>query len=284
MEACDGSCFEEAYAAFNPTRSGSLEADGTPKEYWKEDRVVDALHAPTGNKEPLVVRLTSLQTRKETSKRGGVWCAREGESFSLGGRNDQLLTSSSAAGPARTSPSPASGPGSAASAAGSSGSWSASPELFGPGGFSSRTCPDSSPLARAADAASAAVFYGAIAAEAVAAVRRALPRRRRSAPTTAPTSPWSAPPWRTSAIASATGYWTHDTSEWPSDAAECSLSAVLMSLVSPKYSLSPRAASGILRRAERRGRDLPPALRGALERLAASTSPDGGPRTTSTSS
>jgi hypothetical protein len=35
-----------------------------------------------------------------------------------------------------------------------------------------------------------------------------------------------------------------------------------------KYSLSPRACSGILRRAERRGKELPPMLKKALEAVA----------------
>jgi hypothetical protein len=48
-----------------------------------------------------------------------------------------------------------------------------------------------------------------------------------------------------------------------------SLSEVLETGPLPeKYSLSPRACSGILRRAERRGKELPPMLKAAL--LAAS--------------
>lgn len=46
------------------------------------------------------------------------------------------------------------------------------------------------------------------------------------------------------------------------------LSAVLMKRVSPRYFLSPKAAAGILRRAQKRGRELPPALRQALTALA----------------
>lgn len=45
------------------------------------------------------------------------------------------------------------------------------------------------------------------------------------------------------------------------------------------FSLSPRAAAGILRRATKRGRTLPPALLAALTELA-STHPDGARRTT----
>ena len=52
-------------------------------------------------------------------------------------------------------------------------------------------------------------------------------------------------------------YLTLSISESPNDAVECSLSDVLESHVRPKYSLSPKAAQGILRRAEARGKTLP---------------------------
>mgnify|MGYP001618846679 CR=1 FL=1 len=67
------------------------------------------------------------------------------------------------------------------------------------------------------------------------------------------------------------GFWTADISESPSDAVECSLSAVLMKRVSAKYSLSLKAAAGILRRAARRGRALPAPLAAALTALVAAT-------------
>ena len=57
---------------------------------------------------------------------------------------------------------------------------------------------------------------------------------------------------------------THSFSEWPSAAVVCSLSDVLEDSVPPKYFLSPKACSGILRRAERRGKRLPGQLTGAL--------------------
>ena len=63
------------------------------------------------------------------------------------------------------------------------------------------------------------------------------------------------------------GCLTLSTSDWPSDASVCSLSDIL----EPhgphlhRYFLSPKACRGILRRAERRGRNLPPELRAALE-------------------
>jgi hypothetical protein len=51
--------------------------------------------------------------------------------------------------------------------------------------------------------------------------------------------------------------------------------------VPAKYSLSARAARGILRRAGKRGRALPPHLEHALETVAGSTrAPDGGMTTT----
>ena len=56
-------------------------------------------------------------------------------------------------------------------------------------------------------------------------------------------------------------------SESPSVAAECSLSDILVAHAHPKYSLSPKAAAGILRRAERRGRALPTHLEAALVAL-----------------
>jgi hypothetical protein len=52
------------------------------------------------------------------------------------------------------------------------------------------------------------------------------------------------------------------------------LSAIIEASAPSKYSLSPKAAKGILRRAARRGRALPPALQLALEQLAAHAQPD----------
>lgn len=58
--------------------------------------------------------------------------------------------------------------------------------------------------------------------------------------------------------------WTLNTGESPKDAAESSLSAILQENAPEKYSLSARACEGILRRAERRGKKLPPMLWEAL--------------------
>ena len=92
-----------------------------------------------------------------------------------------------------------------------------------------------------------------------------------SAPTGGETSPSSSLPWETQGTAWGGECWTRDGSESPSGAAGCSLSAVLEPRVPPRFSLSPRACSGILRRAEKRGRDLPEALRQSLETVARSS-------------
>ena len=55
-----------------------------------------------------------------------------------------------------------------------------------------------------------------------------------------------------------------NTSESLSDAVESSLSEILQVDAPEKYSLSPKACNGILRRAEKRGKVLPPMLRDAL--------------------
>jgi hypothetical protein len=57
-------------------------------------------------------------------------------------------------------------------------------------------------------------------------------------------------------------------SDWPSDGSACSLSQILEANVPVKYFLNPRAAAGILRRAEKRGKTLPAELLAALQMLA----------------
>ena len=81
------------------------------------------------------------------------------------------------------------------------------------------------------------------------------------------TLPSSFKGWRNSGMARAGGYLTLNISEWPSDAAVCSLSDILETDVPQKYYLSARAARGILRRAEKKGRNLPDLLRMALQRI-----------------
>jgi len=64
------------------------------------------------------------------------------------------------------------------------------------------------------------------------------------------------------------------TSAWPSDGSgsSCSLSEVLEDGPLPtRYFLSSKAASGILRRAEARGKELPPQLQAALQMVAQRT-------------
>lgn len=90
--------------------------------------------------------------------------------------------------------------------------------------------------------------------------------------TEARTWPWFSEGWKNSGMGGPTGCLTLNTSEWPKDAAVCSLSDVLETRPVPsKFFLSPKAASGILRRAERRGRALPTPLREALSALAEQT-------------
>ena len=60
-------------------------------------------------------------------------------------------------------------------------------------------------------------------------------------------------------------------SEWRNAAAVCSLSDILEDSPDRKYSLSAKACSGILSRAEKRGRSLPRLLRVALEQVADQT-------------
>ena len=90
--------------------------------------------------------------------------------------------------------------------------------------------------------------------------------------------------WATSGFTTSPGEcWTADTSECPSDGdGSSSLADVLLDEVPKRFFLSPRAAAGIIRRAEKRGRELPPALAAALADLA-SAHQDDDKRTTRTS-
>jgi hypothetical protein len=56
--------------------------------------------------------------------------------------------------------------------------------------------------------------------------------------------------------------------ECPSDAVESHLLQILEENPHPKYYLSAKACAGILRRAEKRGKILPPTLKAALEKQA----------------
>ena len=85
------------------------------------------------------------------------------------------------------------------------------------------------------------------------------------------TSPSYSKGWRNSGTMRRGRLSTLKTSESRSAAAACSLSQVLEAEVPSKYSLSARAAAGILRRAERRGRRIPEALYAALRAVAGDT-------------
>jgi len=95
------------------------------------------------------------------------------------------------------------------------------------------------------------------------------------------TSPASCPPiedgilapssegWQSAGMGSPTGFLALNTSDWPSDGSACSLSAILETGDVPqRFYLSARACAGILRRAEKRGKALPSALKMALETVA----------------
>ena len=58
---------------------------------------------------------------------------------------------------------------------------------------------------------------------------------------------------------------THSSGESPSVVVESTLSQILEANVPERYYLSAKACEGILRRAERRGKELPPMLKKALE-------------------
>ena len=74
--------------------------------------------------------------------------------------------------------------------------------------------------------------------------------------------------WKNSGMGSPTGFLTLNTSEWPKDAVVCSLSDILETGDLPqRYFLSAKACAGILRRAEKRGKTLPPQLEAALRRV-----------------
>jgi hypothetical protein len=63
------------------------------------------------------------------------------------------------------------------------------------------------------------------------------------------------------------GCTTLNTGECPRVAKESTLSQILQASAPEKYYLSARACAGILRRAEKRGKELPKMLREALEEV-----------------
>ena len=66
-------------------------------------------------------------------------------------------------------------------------------------------------------------------------------------------------------------YSTHSFGESPNAVVESHLSQILEESPHPKYFLSERACLGVLRRAEKRGKELPKILKEALEKQSAST-------------
>jgi hypothetical protein len=83
--------------------------------------------------------------------------------------------------------------------------------------------------------------------------------------------------WSNAGMGSRTEFWTLSISEYPSDAVESSLSEVLETTGEHlrKYSLSRKAAMGILDRAGKRERSLPTLLQQALEKITQGTSNSG---------
>ena len=79
--------------------------------------------------------------------------------------------------------------------------------------------------------------------------------------------------WGNSGMGSHTEFLTLSTLEFHSAADVCSLSDVLETGDVPqRYFLSATACRGILRRAEKRGKDLPPALKSALQSVSSQAS------------
>lgn len=75
--------------------------------------------------------------------------------------------------------------------------------------------------------------------------------------------------WQNAGMGSPTAFLTLSSSEFPSGAAVCSLSDILETGDLPqRYFLSAKACAGILRRAEKRGKELPPQLAKALHSVA----------------
>lgn len=73
------------------------------------------------------------------------------------------------------------------------------------------------------------------------------------------------PEWREAEeLISLGAFTTVNISEQHSGAGACFLSRIIEENAPEKYCLSPKACAGILRRAERRGKDLPPLLKAAL--------------------
>ena len=80
--------------------------------------------------------------------------------------------------------------------------------------------------------------------------------------------------WSSAGMGSPTEFSTLNILEYPSDGVASSLSDILeIGEVPQRYYLTSRACRGILRRAEKRGKELPEALRSALLAVASQTPP-----------
>tara|TARA_R110000824_G_scaffold15492_3_gene65108 strand:- start:42 stop:539 length:498 start_codon:yes stop_codon:yes gene_type:complete len=95
-----------------------------------------------------------------------------------------------------------------------------------------------------------------------------------SPPTKDGTWKFSSKGWKNWATSGNTEYLTLNISESPNVGVESSLSDILERDVHPKYYLSPKACRGILRRADKRGKALPPLLQGAMERVVSTGTSD----------
>ena len=89
------------------------------------------------------------------------------------------------------------------------------------------------------------------------------------------TSVLSSERWQTSGMVLPGGCLMLNTSEYPRDGAVSSSLADVLAThpVLPKYYLSPTACEGIIRRANRRGKTLPPALQEALAKQVLQSTP-----------
>lgn len=153
-----------------------------------------------------------------------------------------------------------------------------SSKLLALAGFLSRTSQDCYLSALAAGATDAASYYDGIAGQAdlilkaglaaAGPARQPVPSARR---TVARTLDSYLRPWLTWGIGGPTGSLTVRTGESHSAAVACTLSAILEPHAHQKYSLSPKACMGILRRARKRRRKLPQVLERALADVAART-------------
>lgn len=216
-------------------------------ETWSESDLAPTLNGweqrEGGEATPpvLVTDNEPMGLRKQSSAAGGpVMLGDAMPPLDTDAGNLSVLTLSTVASRARTSAWPASGPVYPASAAVSSLNSSGSCETCGHGGQSLKMFPDS--LAPTEDEISS-VFSLA---------------------------------WSSSGTVWRGEYWMRAGSESPSVAVVCSLSAVLETRAVPRrYWLSAKAAAGILRRATKRGKILPPRLQQALEALATDTATPG---------